>query len=125
MEEMNGSTKRDATTPWAAFQAHGAERPDGRSFVLRFLCTYCEATGKFRPLQAMLLSYHVCIRRHKQTSSLRTCLASPATSPHATRLVLTETLVDGERYRSMRFSSCASIGRIFSFSASSLLRVNS
>src|SRR5687767_15685707 len=35
---------------------------------------------------------------------------------------LTESLVDGERSQSKSFSSCARIGRIFSFSASSPLR---
>src|SRR5438876_5722581 len=38
---------------------------------------------------------------------------------------LTESLVDGERSQSKSFSSCARIGRIFSFSASSPLRFNS
>src|SRR5215813_12425485 len=41
------------------------------------------------------------------------------------RLFLTESLVDGERSQSKSFSSCARIGRIFSFSASSPLRFNS
>src|SRR5438309_11693989 len=36
-----------------------------------------------------------------------------------TRQFLTESLVDGERSQSKSFSSCARIGRIFSFSASS------
>src|SRR5205807_1836230 len=36
---------------------------------------------------------------------------------------LTESLVDGERSQSKSFSSCARIGRIFSFSASSPLRI--
>src|SRR5690349_11932601 len=40
-------------------------------------------------------------------------------------LSLTESLVDGERSQSKSFSSCARIGRIFSFSASSPLRFNS
>src|SRR5437773_748942 len=48
-----------------------------------------------------------------------------ATSPHPTRQFLTESLVDGERSQSKSFSSCARIGRIFSFSASSPLRFNS
>src|SRR5947209_11774858 len=43
-------------------------------------------------------------------------------SPHPTRQFLTESLVDGERSQSKSFSSCARIGRIFSFSASSPLR---
>src|SRR5437773_818026 len=38
------------------------------------------------------------------------------------RQFLTESLVDGERSQSKSFSSCARIGRIFSFSASSPLR---
>src|SRR5438128_9464614 len=38
---------------------------------------------------------------------------------HPTRQFLTESLVDGERSQSKSFSSCARIGRIFSFSASS------
>src|SRR5206468_870681 len=42
-----------------------------------------------------------------------------------TRQFLTESLVDGERSQSKSFSSCARIGRIFSFSASSPLRFNS
>src|SRR5438093_8174447 len=42
-----------------------------------------------------------------------------STSPHPTRQFLTESLVDGERSQSKSFSSCARIGRIFSFSASS------
>src|SRR5207245_9729540 len=46
-------------------------------------------------------------------------------SPHPTRQFLTESLVDGERSQSKSFSSCARIGRIFSFSASSPLRFNS
>src|SRR5258707_13627020 len=41
------------------------------------------------------------------------------------RQFLTESLVDGERSQSKSFSSCARIGRIFSFSASSPLRFNS
>src|SRR5215469_9109047 len=41
------------------------------------------------------------------------------------RQFLTESLVDGEKSQSKSFSSCASIGRIFSFSASSPLRFNS
>src|SRR5438445_9229557 len=41
---------------------------------------------------------------------------------HPTRQFLTESLVDGERSQSKSFSSCARIGRIFSFSASSPLR---
>src|SRR5437762_10225454 len=41
-----------------------------------------------------------------------------------TRQFLTESLVDGERSQSKSFSSCARIGRIFSFSASSPLRFN-
>src|SRR5437764_1044330 len=45
--------------------------------------------------------------------------------PHPTRQFLTESLVDGERSQSKSFSSCARIGRIFSFSASSPLRFNS
>src|SRR5205809_967538 len=44
---------------------------------------------------------------------------------HPTRQFLTESLVDGERSQSKSFSSCARIGRIFSFSASSPLRFNS
>src|SRR2546428_4986838 len=40
----------------------------------------------------------------------------------STRQFLTESLVDGERSQSKSFSSCARIGRIFSFSASSPLR---
>src|SRR5438045_8488873 len=40
------------------------------------------------------------------------------------RSFLTESLVDGERSQSKSFSSCARIGRIFSFSASSPLRFN-
>src|SRR5699024_12547777 len=47
------------------------------------------------------------------------------TSPHPTRQFLTESLVDGERSQSKSFSSCARIGRIFSFSASCPLRFNS
>src|SRR5258708_9946683 len=43
----------------------------------------------------------------------------------STRQFLTESLVDGERSQSKSFSSCARIGRIFSFSASSPLRFNS
>src|SRR5437773_1920133 len=39
--------------------------------------------------------------------------------------LLEEKLVDGERSQSKSFSSCARIGRIFSFSASSPLRFNS
>src|SRR5436309_5644769 len=42
-----------------------------------------------------------------------------STSPHPTRQFLTESLVDGERSQSKSFSSCARIGRIFSFSARS------
>src|SRR5207237_965264 len=42
----------------------------------------------------------------------------------STRQFLTESLVDGERSQSKSFSSCARIGRIFSFSASSPLRFN-
>src|SRR5262249_57944349 len=45
-----------------------------------------------------------------------------STSPHPTRQFLTESLVDGERSQSKSFSSCARIGRIFSFSASSPIR---
>src|SRR5438874_10741663 len=45
--------------------------------------------------------------------------------PISTRQFLTESLVDGERSQSKSFSSCARIGRIFSFSASSPLRFNS
>src|SRR5690606_228380 len=52
-------------------------------------------------------------------------IGSQATSPHPTRQFLTESLVDGERSQSKSFSSCARIGRIFSFSASSPLRFNS
>src|SRR5438067_13895983 len=48
-----------------------------------------------------------------------------STSPHPTRQFLTESLVDGERSQSKSFSSCARIGRIFSFPASSPLRFNS
>src|SRR5687767_15799499 len=44
-------------------------------------------------------------------------------SPHPTRQFLTESLVDGERSQSKSFSSCARIGRIFSFSASSPLQI--
>src|SRR2546423_3562657 len=51
-----------------------------------------------------------------------TTLFRSATSPHPTRQFLTESLVDGERSQSKSFSSCARIGRIFSFSASSPLR---
>src|SRR5207237_67207 len=51
--------------------------------------------------------------------------AKESTSPHPTRQFLTESLVDGERSQSKSFSSCARIGRIFSFSASSPLRFNS
>src|SRR5256714_5630430 len=47
-----------------------------------------------------------------------TTLFRSATSPHPTRQFLTESLVDGERSQSKSFSSCARIGRIFSFSAS-------
>src|SRR5438067_8864151 len=46
-----------------------------------------------------------------------------STSPHPTRQFLTESLVDGERSQSKSFSSCARIGRIFSFSASSPLTI--
>src|SRR5207244_2809587 len=59
------------------------------------------------------------------TISWRTCQAYYTTSPHPTRQFLTESLVDGERSQSKSFSSCARIGRIFSFSASSPLRFNS
>src|SRR5437899_7714916 len=45
--------------------------------------------------------------------------------PYTTLFRSTESLVDGERSQSKSFSSCARIGRIFSFSASSPLRFNS
>src|SRR5258708_18780173 len=46
----------------------------------------------------------------------------PYTTLFRSRQFLTESLVDGERSQSKSFSSCARIGRIFSFSASSPLR---
>src|SRR5437870_5381088 len=59
-------------------------------------------------------------------SRARRCVeACVYASPHPTRQFLTESLVDGERSQSKSFSSCARIGRIFSFSASSPLRFNS
>src|SRR5439155_14424530 len=66
----------------------------------------------------------------KQKTAYEIGLGIPAeplfrSSPHPTRQFLTESLVDGERSQSKSFSSCARIGRIFSFSASSPLRFNS
>src|SRR2546423_15703049 len=69
--------------------------------------------------------YHEHNVTHISTSPCRTCHAYSATSPHPTRQFLTESLVDGERSPSKSFSSCARIGRIFSFAASSPLRFNS
>src|SRR5439155_24412281 len=62
-----------------------------------------------------------------ETSTLHQHIDSFPTrrSSDLTRQFLTESLVDGERSQSKSFSSCARIGRIFSFSASSPLRFNS
>src|SRR5699024_3792038 len=69
--------------------------------------------------------YHEQNVTHISTTPSRTCQAYSATSPHPTRQFLTESLVDGGRSQSKSFSSCARIGRNFSFSASSPLRFNS
>src|SRR5699024_6113995 len=69
--------------------------------------------------------YHEQNVTHIEPSPGRTCQAYEATSRHPARQFLTEALVDGERSQSKSFSSCARIGRIFSFSASSPLRSNS
>src|SRR5699024_2468787 len=69
--------------------------------------------------------YHVLNVTHIYSCPSRTCQVYCATSPHPTRQFLTESLVAVERSQSKSFSSCASIGRIYSFSASSPLRFNS
>src|SRR5205085_2262412 len=56
---------------------------------------------------------------HSQNSYAVFCLKKKkSNSPHPTRQLFTESLVDGERSHSKSFSSCAIICRIFSFSAS-------
>src|SRR5699024_7332351 len=69
--------------------------------------------------------YHEQNKTHSYSSPWRACQAYEAASPHPSRQFLTESLVDGERSQSKCFSSCARIGRIFSFYASSPLRFNS
>src|SRR2546428_12442171 len=70
-----------------------------------------------------------CLFFFKQKTAYEIGLGIPAEplfrSPHPTRQFLTRSLVDGETSQSKSFSSCARIGRIFSFSASSPLRFNS
>src|SRR5262249_55673017 len=61
----------------------------------------------------------------RQMTTSTTSIDIMGLHPHPTRQFLTESLVDGERSQSKSFSSCARIGRIFSFSASSPLRFNS
>src|SRR5947199_279374 len=56
------------------------------------------------------------------TTEIYTLSLHDALPIYPTRQFLTESLVDGERSQSKSFSSCARIGRIFSFSASSPLR---
>src|SRR5256885_3083545 len=63
----------------------------------------------------MYYFFFLMIRRPPRSTLFPYTTLFRSTSPHPTRQFLTESLVDGERSQSKSFSSCARIGRIFSF----------